>query len=481
MIYVRRARRDARLLLRGAALALPVVSCAAVGQPVLAQDTPAAPAFTNTRYDENYQYLANPAARTGAPWEAFKYVPLDATGTNFVTFGGDLRQRFESYTNNLWGSGPKPNETYGWTRIMPYADLHLGPNFRAFGQLIGAWSNRDPLTRGPIDATGVDLMQGFAQLRVPADSATFTVQAGRQLVAYGSERLIGLRFGPNVPQPFDGGIVRAEAGNWRVDGFYFKPALINPGNFDDRPDDGREIWSLYATRLLPELGKHTGFDAYYIGYHRDSARFDQGTGAETRHTLGSRFFGQHGPWSWDDELFLQLGTFGTDRILAWSVATSTRYTFKDTVLTPYVELKANVISGDANRNDHTLGTFNALFPKGKYFGEIGLIGPYNLINLHPTVGVSLGSGWELHASAVFYWRESLGDGIYGTPGNLLRSAGTSEARYIGTQFETVLSWQATRNTSMAVSYSLFEPGRFIQETGPAKLVHFFGTEIQFRF
>jgi hypothetical protein len=82
-------------------------------------------------------------------------------------------------------------------------------------------------------------------------------------------------------------------------------------------------------------------------------------------------------------------------------------------------MRANIISEDRSPNDRTLGTFNALFPRRKYFGEIGLIGPANLINVHPIVGIDMGSGWSLSGAAVLYWRESLGDGIYGTPGNIL--------------------------------------------------------------
>jgi len=48
---------------------------------------------------------------------------------------------------------------------------------------------------------------------------------------------------------------------------------------------------------------------------------------------------------------------------------------------------ATVPSGDNNPNDKDLQTFNPLFPKGKYFGELSLLGPYNLINLHPSIGV----------------------------------------------------------------------------------------------
>ena len=163
-----------------------------------------------------------------------------------------------------------------------------------------------------------------------------------------------------------------------------------------------------------------------------------------------------------------MGSFGRSEILAWSVATSTRYAFGDLPLSPLLEVKANAISGDGKRNDHRLGTFNALFPRGKYFGEIGLIGPYNLLNVHPTVGVSLGSGWSLSGAAVFYWREALEDGVYGNPGNLLRSAGSSRARCIGTQAEVVLGWEATRNISLEAAYAVFAPGRFIVETGPSR-------------
>ncbi len=158
-----------------------------------------------------------------------------------------------------------------------------------------------------------------------------------------------------------------------------------------------------------------------------------------------------------------------------------RYTFADLPLTPFLELRANAISGDGNPADGTLGTFNAMFPKGKYFGEIGLIGPSNLVNLHPSLGIDLGSGWSLSGAAVFYWRESLGDGVYGAPGNLLRPSAGSLERYIGTQADVVLGWEPTRNLSLEVAYSVFKPGRFINDTGSAQTVHFLGFETLFRF
>lgn len=286
-----------------------------------------------------------------------------------------------------------------------------------------------------------------------------------------------MRFGPNVPLAFDGGLTHCQAGDWKIDGFFLRPVENNLHGFDDR----RRAYGLCATRSLPYIGTEAGVDLYWIGYHRAAARFDQGIATEDRHSFGARLFGKSGNWRWDYEAMPQVGSFGSHAILAWSIATDTTYTFADLPLKPFVELKANIISGDRNPNRGTLGTFSALFPKGKYFGEIGLLGPSNLINLHPVVGIDLGSGWSLSAAAVFYWRESLADGIYDNPGHLLRSAGTSRARYISTQQDLVLGWAATRNLSFSLSYSVFTPGRFIAETGPAKVIRFVGTEAQYRF
>ncbi len=231
-------------------------------------------------------------------------------------------------------------------RALPgYASLHLGPDLRLFGQFVGAWADRSRLTKGPVDETGADLLQGFAAWRLPNDGGTtVTFQGGRQLMAYGSERLIGLRLGPNVPLAFDGGLARLDASDWKADAFLIRPVENNLHGFDDRTDGGRRAYGLYATRQLPEIGPGSRLDLYWIGYHRAAARFDAGTGTEDRHTLGTRLFGRSGNWSWNHEAMLQFGRFRGGDILAWSVATDTRYTFRDAPLAPFTFAKARAIA-----------------------------------------------------------------------------------------------------------------------------------------
>jgi hypothetical protein len=422
--------------------------------------------LVNWRYGEDYAYLREPANRTGAWWERFKALPL---GAAHVSLGADLRLRYEHYWNNLWGDAEKPDDGYGWLRVMPHAELQLGRNMRFFGQLIGAWATDVEPSKSPVDETGLDLLQAFAQARF----GSLTLQGGRQLLVYGSERLIGLRFGPNVPQAFDGALARVESRKWRIDTFYMQPVQNRFDNFDDRTDESRELWSVYATRA-------SGLDLFYIGYRRDIARFEQGSGSERRHTLGTRFFGGASRWKWDLEGHLQFGEFAGEDIRAWSVATDVRYTFADAPFKPFVELRANAISGDRGPGGD-LNTFNPMFPKGKYFGEIGLIGPYNLVNLHPIAGIDLGQGWSLRGAFALHWRQSLEDGVYSNSGQLLRASSGSRARYIGAHAEIVLGWSPARGVDLELAYALFEPGRFIEETGPASTVHFVAAEMQIRF
>jgi hypothetical protein len=94
---------------------------------------------------------------------------------------------------------------------------------------------------------------------------------------------------------------------------------------------------------------------------------------------------------------------------------------------PRFGLKADVASGDRDPADGTLGTFNALFPKGAYFSEADLLGPYNLMDLHPSVQLNLTERISLVPDADFFWRQSTRDGIYCIPGNLIRSGRTSRS------------------------------------------------------
>lgn len=141
----------------------------------------------------------------------------------------------------------------------------------------------------------------------------------------------------------------------------------------------------------------------------------------------------------------------------------------------------DAISGDSDPADGRLGTFNPLFPRGKYFAGLSPVGPRNLIHLQPSATVHPYRGVALSLTGVAYWRESTGDGIYSIPGFLVRSGRGSDARFVGKQAEVAPSWQATPELNLSTSFSAFVPGGFIRDTGPARTIRSAAAAVNFRF
>lgn len=454
--------------LAGLAVAISAAAASAMAQSDEAWQPPT---LTVTRYDEDWSGLADPADRTGRWTEGFKYMPLDAA-SSYLSTGLEVRLREEGFRNNGWGGAPAPDDDYLWVRAMPYADLHVGP-VRAFVQPVIAYADGVKPSAGPTDRSGVDLLQGFAEVSLPTGADTIVLRAGRQLMPLGSERLVGARYGPNVPLAFDGVRADIHAGSAKVSVFGVEPVRAGPSDFDDRALSAKKLWGVYAT--LPNL------DLYYLGYSHRGATFGGRTGEEHRDSFGARSFGHARDWRWNVEGVFQTGRFDGRQIRAWTLGSEVARRFPDSPLSPDLRVRFDVISGDKDPADGKLGTFNALFPKGKYFGELSPIGPSNVINLNPAVSLDLGRNVSLGFAAMAYWRYSEADGVYDIPGNVIRAPGASRARFIGKQAEITLDWQATPDLDLSASLSAFEPGAFIRQTGPAKTIGMFGLEANFRF
>lgn len=455
---------------KSACLALSL--CAS--SPLAAQTTEAwqAPTLSITRYDEDWLDLAD-AEKRGHHWTGqFKYIPL--TDDAWLSTGVEVRLRNENYDNSLWGGAAAPDDSFLWARAMPYADLHVGIgdqiHARAFVQPIISYAVGVAPSASPIDQSRVDMLQSFADVSV----GPVTLRGGRQMLSLGTERLVGTRYGPNTPLAFDGvrGSVALGKGS-KLDLFLLNPVQPGPNSFDDRISDTRKLWGVYAT--LPEL------DLYYLGYRNRVARFGGLTGREERHSIGARSHGVRGAWHWNVEGVWQFGQYEGQRISAWTLGTEVGRSLPFLPLKPDATLRFNIVSGDKDRDDGHVGTFNALFPKGKYFGELSPVGPTNIVSLNPRISAPLGNGFSASLAAMAYWRYARHDGIYDIPGNLIRAPGDSRARFIGKEAEATLAWQATAELELSTSLSLFTPGAFIRQTGPARTIAMTGFEANFRF
>ena len=140
----------------------------------------------------------------------------------------------------------------------------LGSHVRAFVQLNLTHANRDAESVSPVDDTGTEVLQGFVDMSFPTGSAgESTVRAGRQVMAYGSERLVSMRYGPNVLRTFDGGLASWQSMRLRMDTFSCgqsatawirsttAPMAIAASGESTAPALNPAAWRAPAGRLLP--------------------------------------------------------------------------------------------------------------------------------------------------------------------------------------------------------------------------------------
>jgi hypothetical protein len=276
---------------------------------------------------------------------------------------------------------------------------------------------------------------------------------------------------------FDGVRVIERIRAWQLDGFGLVPVQVRPGVFDDRPEPGSWFWGLYATGAI--LAERIALDVYYLGRFRAMAAFEQGTARELRHTIGSRIWGTPAGFDYNVEAAYQAGTFGAGAIAAWMVASDVGYTIMALPARPRLGTQANATSGDSNPSSSDLQTFNPLFPRGAYFSQANLIGPLNLVDLHPALRLRPVEKLEITLDWDFFWRESLEDGLY-QPSTALQIPGAGNpARYVGSQGAVLVQWQATRHAAVAATYSHFFAGPFLRFAGLGRDVNFVGVWISY--
>lgn len=442
---------------------------------------PYPPIWPDSRYNDDFSALASGQVQPADFFDPIKLIPFNETKDIYLSIGGEARLMYEFYENNLWGAGPQDDGGYLLQRYLLHADLRLTPAARIFAQLQSSLIDGRRGGPRPPDRDELDLHQAFAEWTPwRAEDFRAGLRVGRQELNYGSSRILTFRDGPNNRLAFDAAKVMLGGEGWTLDAFAGRPVETDQRAFDNQALDTQSIWGLYAVTGVPHVPGLKA-DLYFLGYDRDPSRFNEGPGGETRYSWGTRLHGRWGGFDTNVEGLYQFGSYGEGGISAWTLASDSGYTWLEAPWKPRLGLKANIASGDETPGDGDLETFNALYPRGGYFGDIGLIGPANFMNLHPTLTVVPAKGWKLEADAIFFWRESTGDGVYGPAGNLLRPAAGSDERYIGTQIDFVATWQVDPHWSWSVTYARFFAGAFLRETGPDEDVDFVQVRTTYRF
>ena len=458
------------------AASLPWTSMGAVAQEVEPTETYRAPPYQLLRAEEQYTYL-----RDGSPYgrdlfDPVKFIPLNASPSVYFTLGGEIRPRFEYFDNEDW---EEAQEGFYSQRLAFHSVLNLGAYVRLFGEVYHGLLSKEE--RAFAEDDDLDLHQGFLEVNVPiAEARRVQLRAGRQELAYGSARLVGLREGPNIRRSFDALRAKYQASSYSIEGFWGSEVVAHFEAFDNKRNDAMLFWGVYGQFDTSQLRGAT--QIYYFGFAIDQALYNDGLARETRHTLGIRRFGSLGEaFRFNTEWIIQLGTFGEKDVRAFAIETDYHYRFHSVRWRPEIGLRLDYISGDKTHGDDKLGTFNPLFTNPSYFGLLAQITPINLIDIHPSVKLELTENTELVVDWDFFWRAQKGDGLYSPPRFLSRKGHEAEARFLGHQPGFELVYGFNRHVTLRTEVSYFITGTFIEETGEAEDIFHFATTVSYKF
>ncbi|MDB5146094.1 MAG: hypothetical protein JWQ57_114 [Mucilaginibacter sp.] len=436
-----------------------------------------AQSFKLMRYDEDYSAFKSDTS--GKIYNKIKYIGLSANRSIYLSFGGEIRYEYAGKFDENWIAG----QGYNYSLLQRYSlntNLQIGNRFRVFAQVNSGLENGSKYGPAPVDEDKLNVQDLFAELKVwKKDDQSLSVRAGRQELNYGTGRLISVREGTNVRLYFTGGKVMYKSKDFSIDGFAMMADNVYPGVFDNKPTHQVNLWGGYSTLLIPKAGN---LDFYYLGTKNSDKEFEEGIANETRHTIATRYWKYGGGFIYNLEGAYQFGKFGKGNINAWTAAIDLGYVFDKVKGKPGINIRNDYISGDKKQGDGNLQTFNPLYPKGGYFGFNPLIGPANLIDLHPYATYSLSNKCDLQADVVFNWRYSTQDGLYRPSGNFNLPGANSKQKYIGTTYLASADYRFSRFFSLSSGVQYFKTGAFIQDVvQPTAGSWFYNLQFTFKF
>ncbi len=400
-------------------------------------------------------------------YQKLKYLELSDKAS--LSFGGSYRFQAEGFINEQFNSDID-EETDVWflNRFMLHSHLKISDRFELFAELNSSLiQSKQNIV--PVDKDELNVNQLFASYFF---TDNFNLLVGRQNIRLGSGRLVDIREGPNVRLTFDMVKLQYHEHNTTITGFYSIPVQQEEGVFDnDFLNNSETLSALYWNE---NWSKQNQTDVYLLYKTEKEKTWNAGTADDERYSFGVRHFGTWKGIRFNNEFVYQFGTFGQQDISAWTASFNIEKDFSFGIL----GLKTEAISGDTN-SSNGLNTFDALYPRGAYFGRVARFGPSNLIDIHPYYDFRIGE-FNLELDYVAFWRFSIDDGLY-NPALILQYPSTNSQRFIANQIGGILSYEINNFIALELESNIIFPGSFLKKSGLGDtLCHIvFTTELKF--
>lgn len=394
--------------------------------------------------------------------EPLRYLPLDRSGSVWVTLGGEYRLKSEYLDAPDYGLGHGDDAyTAFGERFLAHADLRTSLGLRGFLQLSDATdSGRKPAER-PFDRSRPDIAQAFVDIPLPHAAV---LRIGRQELDAGGSRLIAIREAANLRLAFDMVHLAARIAGADAVAFYGRPVLDRPGSFDDRGNPQEKFFGGWLQHRVGTDPRAPLVNVFFFERDRARAVYQQGVASDDRRTVGLRVTGLEASWDYALQAARQYGTFGVATIDAFGAAGDVGW-HAPWPGRPRIAASFGYASGDDRPGDRTLGTFDVLYPNLGYFTDAPVYYPGNTADAQPNITYTVTPSLSARAGADVIFRVSKLDAVYGPPG-----VPALPGRGVGPSYVTTLAylradWSVSPYAQLSVSYVHGDAGTLIRATG----------------
>lgn len=400
-------------------------------------------------YDNDFSYLCDPYY---CDWHLGDALKRNSLGSWICyDIGGQFRLRQQSERNHRGLGLTGGDDDFLLYRTRLYANVQFGRNIRVFAEMIDAVSNYETFPPRPIEENRADMLNLFGDARLLGNCrGDLWARIGRQELLYGAQRAVSPLDWANTRRTFEGYKLFWKGEKWDADAFYVRPVDVAAESFDSANYD-QEFYGLYTT--------YRGFekstvDLFYLRLDDQAADFDYDT-------LGARWIGGEGPWSYEMWCALQLGqTRGLNHSAgAWTVGLGRK--FECLPWSPAVWVYYDWASG----SDDLGNGYHHLFPLShKYLGFMDLFGRRNIET--PNVQLSLQPCEKVKVLLWYYvfFLENPNDVPYTVTMRPFNPGNAPASAYLGQELDLTANWQITPRTSLLFGYSHFFAGDYYHET-----------------
>jgi len=352
-------------------------------------------------------------------------------------------------------------------------------------QAVGVYG--EGLASGAIETT-LGIHQGYFQLT----SGAYWLRLGRQEMAFGDQRMIGVLDWMMSARSFDALRLHAESGEWVVDAFgsvtraqadYTDPGCTPPppgmpGGCDRTHASGDYLGGIYSTWKPSD----TFATDLYLLYRHDGANAADWKRELDVFSPGVRVFGAAGGFvRYKTEGIFQLGRADLARVSATAprrrahqaAALLGELGFElDSDATSIVAIGGAYATGDTT-GDWT--EFENFFPANhKIYGVADLIGLRNLQQEYAMFSWADASHHVSGFFAVHLLALATAQGRWSNaPGASLSNAPVAgSSRFLGSNWDAVIRYAPSSSTFIEAGYSLFAPEAAAERFGKTELQHF---------